>query len=231
MFCFPLTPWTTIRGASGTTITQGESQWLDLFGFEDIVTWLQCNEVTTGGAANVTLAYQTAPTKDELLFTPAASVSLAAATGPVITKVIMSTTANAPLARWLRWQLSASGSTSTFDATFRIWIAANIGPHALKPRTPSPALRPNGKSCSGDCQKGGSTPVAGYTPPSRDVPPGGNTSLNRRLLPGLGRRPPEHIVRGTGTGPVAGLPTRPQTSATLNPVQAQRVPPPWGNPN
>jgi hypothetical protein len=219
MFCFPLTSWITIRGANGSTVTQGESQWLDLRGFEDVVAWLQCNEVTKGGASNVTLAYQTAPTKDELLFTTSGSVNLAAGSTPVITTVLMSS-ASVPLARWLRWQLTASGSTSTFDATFRLWIAANIGPHPLRPKTSSPPLRQNGKSCNGDCQKGGSRPTAGYMPPSRDMPPSGNTNFNRTvgranptvvtpgpsLTPGLGKRPPEHLVRPAGPGMVPRSP-------------------------
>ncbi len=64
MFCFPLTNWTTMRGGvSVTSITQSEAQWLDLRGFEDIVAWLECKNVTPSGATNITLQYQTAPTK------------------------------------------------------------------------------------------------------------------------------------------------------------------------
>jgi hypothetical protein len=158
MFCFPLTNWTTMRGASSvTTITQSEAQWLDLTGFEDIVTWLEVKNVTAGGGTGVTLQYQTSPTKDESLFAGTAA-AFAPTTGVTVTKALMSA-ANVPVARWLRWQLGSGAATASWDATFRIWIAANIGPQAHPPTT-SARLRQNGKACSGDCQRGGSRPIA-----------------------------------------------------------------------
>ena len=51
-------------------------------------------------------------------------------------------------------------ATSTWDAVFRVWIAANVGPHPLRPKTQAGPVRQSGKSCTGDCSKGGSTPVA-----------------------------------------------------------------------
>jgi hypothetical protein len=162
MFCFPLTNWTTMRGATSvTTITQSESQWLDLTGFEDIITWLEVKNLTPGGGTGVTLQYQTSPTKDEALFAGTAA-AFAMTTGVTVTKALMSA-ATVPLARWLRWQLGSGGATASWDATFRLWIAANIGPHPLRPKINPPSIRPNGKSCNGDCQKGGSKPIAGMT--------------------------------------------------------------------
>ena len=166
MFCFPLTNWTTMRGAiSVTTITQSESQWLDLTGFEDIVTWLEVKNLTPGGGTGVTLQYQTGPTKDEALFAGTAA-AFVMTTGVTVTNALMSA-ASVPLARWLRWQLGSGAATASWDATFRIWVAANIGPHPLRPQITAPSLRPNGKSCNGDCQKGGSKPIAGMTIPAR----------------------------------------------------------------
>jgi hypothetical protein len=168
MFCFPLTNWTTMRGASSvTSITQSESQWLDLQGFEDIVTWLEVKNVTLpGGATHVTLQYQTGTTKDEPLFASllATAINLDTVVGAVTVSKFLMSSATIPLARWLRWQLAVTGAPSAaWDATFRLWIAANIGPHPLRPRINAPPLRPNGKSCNGDCQKGGTAPAAGMT--------------------------------------------------------------------
>jgi hypothetical protein len=127
MYCFVMQAWTTIRGQSTvTTINQTENCWLDLSPYQDIVAWLDCKEVSAGtGGTNVQIAYQTAPTKDDSLFV---SVVAAAnvATGVATTIMLKDVVAN-PLGRWLRWQLTVTGSPSTaWDATFRVFIAANI---------------------------------------------------------------------------------------------------------
>jgi hypothetical protein len=124
MQSFLLQDWVTIRSASSLTIvTQSEDCWLDLSGFQDVVAWLEVKNFTSSGAT-VQLAYQSAATKDEAFFLALAS-ALSIAQGLTITTVRKDTTAT-PLARWLRWQLSVSGSpTATWDATFRIFIAAN----------------------------------------------------------------------------------------------------------
>lgn len=122
MHSFVLTDWITVRG-SNNTITQSESEWLDLTQYEDIFFWIETKEVT--GAA-VTLNIQTSPTKDEGLFaTISANATLAAgiinpsnATG----KCLMSS-ASVPVARYVRWQLTSANTP--FDATFRIFITAN----------------------------------------------------------------------------------------------------------
>jgi hypothetical protein len=168
MFCFPLSNWTTMRGSSSvTSITQSESQWLDLTGFEDIVLWLDCKNATLPtGATHVTLQYQTSTTKDESLFANVlgAAINLDVIAGTVQVSKVLSSAASIPLARWLRWQLAVTGApTAAWDATLRVWVAANIGPHPLRPKINAPPIRPNGKSCNGDCQKGGSAPIAGMT--------------------------------------------------------------------
>jgi hypothetical protein len=131
MYSFLLQDWITIRQASsGTSVTQSEDCWLDLTGFQDLVAWLDVKNFTASGAT-VQIAYQSATTKDEAFFLGLASPIQVTQTGLTVTTVTKDTTAT-PLARWLRWQLSISGSpTAIWDATFRIFIAANcIGSQA-----------------------------------------------------------------------------------------------------
>ena len=116
--------WITIRGSSAvTTITQTEDCWLDLAGFQDVVFWLDVKNFG-GGGATAQIAYQSATTKDEAFFLRIVPV-LSFAQGLTITTATKDTTAT-PLARWLRWQLSVAGSpSSAWEATFRIFVAAN----------------------------------------------------------------------------------------------------------
>ena len=121
MHTFALTDWITVRG-NNNTITQSESEWLDLTPYEDVVFWIDVREVT--GAA-VTLNIQTSPTKDEAFFGAAnlyQNTALAPTTTPIISKVTM-TGATVPLSRYLRWQLTSANTP--FDATFRIMVSAN----------------------------------------------------------------------------------------------------------
>lgn len=127
MHTFVLTDWTTVRGGTGgATITQSESEWLDLTQYEDVIFWIDVREVA---GPPVTLNIQTSPTKDDNFFNAAniyqntglAAGTFTAASTPT-TKVLMSS-ATIPLARYVRWQLT-SGS-ATFDATFRIMVSAN----------------------------------------------------------------------------------------------------------
>jgi hypothetical protein len=111
------------RGTASTSpINQGEDQWLDVSPYLDCVLWVDCREVT----GTVTLNIQTAPTKDDAYFktmiSAAGLTTLAAAEGPVAYTALASSTA-VPVAAWLRWQLSSA--TSSWDATFRIWVSGN----------------------------------------------------------------------------------------------------------
>jgi len=117
MYGLMLCDWTTVRG-SVTPVTQAESGWLDLQPYQDCVFWVDCREVT----GSVTLSLQTAPTKDDAFFqSMVAGITLAASAQPTATAALLNT-ALVPLARWVRWQLSGSG---TWDATLRIWVSAN----------------------------------------------------------------------------------------------------------
>ncbi len=50
MHALVLQDWTTIRGSSTNTVTQGADQWLDMTAFQDVQFWLDVREVTLGGA-------------------------------------------------------------------------------------------------------------------------------------------------------------------------------------
>jgi hypothetical protein len=127
MHTFVLADWTTVRGASGVTITQSESEWLDLTQYEDLTFWIDVKEVTPTGAG-VTLAIQTSPTKDDSLFaTISSNTNLAAGiinpSAGANKGICLMASASIPVARYVRWQLT--GPASTYDATFRIFISAN----------------------------------------------------------------------------------------------------------
>jgi len=134
MHGFVLQDFVTIRGSTTTqTITQSESEWVDLGPYQDLVTWIDVREVTLGGATNVQFNIQTAPIKDEFLFVTMESSPLtvtAGLTAPSVRKMLLSygtDTAGAPipLGRFLRWQLLASGATGSWDVVFRIVCCAN----------------------------------------------------------------------------------------------------------
>jgi len=125
MDSFVLQDWVTIRGAANTTITQGESGWLDLSPYEDVVFWLLVTEVT--GSPAPTLVYQTAPTADETFFAAQTLGMTGTAVGltPSMTAVVtpaFAWSAPFPLARYVRWQLIPS--SAAFDVTMRIVVAA-----------------------------------------------------------------------------------------------------------
>ena len=108
--------YVSLRGASGTSIVQSSTSWLDLDDMEDLVIYTDCKEAANGGK----LAFDTSPTPLESQF-----VSLVApftlATG-LQTNVVLATYAGTPPLRYLRWRfVGAVGSVS--EATFRIWVA------------------------------------------------------------------------------------------------------------
>jgi hypothetical protein len=125
MDSFVLQDWVTIKGAANVTITQGESEWLDLSAYEDVVFWLQATEVT----GSPTLLYQTSPNKDESFF--AAQTAGMTGTGLALSSLVSSGAtvtqayawnATFPLARYVRWQIPAT--SSAFDVTMRILVSA-----------------------------------------------------------------------------------------------------------
>src|SRR5512140_3060022 len=117
MHTFALTDGITIHGGNNT-VTQSESEWLDLTQYEDVTFWMEIKEVT----GTVTMKIQTSPTKDESFF--ADIYNQAAAVGVVNPgstggKCLMSS-ATVPIARFVRWSLVSA--SAPFDATFRIYV-------------------------------------------------------------------------------------------------------------
>jgi hypothetical protein len=121
MHSFVLQDWTTIRGGAGvTSVTQTETEWLDLSPFQDVVFWIDVREVTN---VQLILLLQTSPTSDDALFQPLIpGMNIVASSSPVVVQALMFG-ASAPLARFVRWQLTCP--TTPWDATFRIVLAAN----------------------------------------------------------------------------------------------------------
>jgi hypothetical protein len=125
MHAYTLQDWTTIRGSSSAlTITQEEGGWLDLSPYQDVVFWVDGRSSTN----TPTLTLQTSPSKDDALFMPLAagvSMPVAGMSSPQVVSALMLAAAspNVPLARWVRWQLTAT--TGTWDVTFRVLASAN----------------------------------------------------------------------------------------------------------
>jgi hypothetical protein len=128
MHGFILQDWTTIRGGgSVTTVTQQETDWLDLAPYQDVVFWIDVKETTNNGTAggSPTLYLQTSPTLDDSLFQSmtTSGVTMTAAAAPTVLALLMASASTVvPLARYVRWQIVG---TTTWDATFRIAVAAN----------------------------------------------------------------------------------------------------------
>ncbi len=117
MHSYILQDWTTIRAAV-TSVTQGESGWLDLAPYQDISFWIDVREFS--GSSTPNIVFQTAPIKEDGLFQAMATVALNSVTNP--TKVLLFNAAT-PLARYVRWQLT--GPSGTWDATFRVLATCN----------------------------------------------------------------------------------------------------------
>lgn len=119
MHSYILQDWTTIRAGNISSITQGESGWLDLAPYQDVMFWIDVREYS--GSAAPYVVFQTAPIKEDGLFQMMAQVQLSSVTNP--TPVLLRT-ATTPLARWVRWQLTGPG-TGGWDATFRVLATCN----------------------------------------------------------------------------------------------------------
>ena len=125
MDSYLLQDYLTLSSPAGGTgvITQSEAGWLDLAAYRDVVAWLEVKELST---SSLSIAIQTAVAKQELLFATMATspspLTTGVATVPMLSDLQSGGAGAAPLARWLRWQVSLAGA---WNITFRIWIAAN----------------------------------------------------------------------------------------------------------
>jgi hypothetical protein len=115
---FVIQDWLLLEGGGNSTFTQPENSWLDLSDYQDVTFFLLVNQTSTGN----TISYQTSPDKTDSVFqNMAPAVTLAASATPTVTQVLMLSAA-VPLARWVRWQISGTGSWSV---SFRLVAAAN----------------------------------------------------------------------------------------------------------
>ena len=123
MYSFVLQDWTTVGGAAGSTVIQGEKDWLDMSPFQDIVAWIDVRNATTGSPPLLKL--ETAPSKDESLFMymgSGAGIAMVGSSMPTVVQYLMGS-ATVPIAECLRWKIT--GGAVTWQATFRILVAAN----------------------------------------------------------------------------------------------------------
>jgi hypothetical protein len=142
-----LQDWLTIRGNSTvTSVTQTESQWIDVSQYQDATFWLIFRELNLGGGMvpSLTLNFQTAPEKDERLFASMSSLSLASLSVSAVTTVAVIssrflTNTSIALGAWLRWNLTSSGASGTWDVTFRLDVALNGA--MVFPQQPVDSLR------------------------------------------------------------------------------------------
>lgn len=117
-----LTDRITVRfDSSVTSIAQSASEWLDLHEYEDVTLTLEVSELT---GSNLTMFYETSPTRQENCFVPiVGGFTLQAG---VRIDAAPSELACFPLARFLRWRITSPGGVgNTFDVTFRIVAACH----------------------------------------------------------------------------------------------------------
>ena len=120
-----LQDWTTQQANSNllvASIIQGESGYLDLAEYDDLILYLDVREFTPAGGS-VSISYETAVSRDDASFVAMAPpITIAAATTPVVTR-ILAAYAPVPLARYVRWHFTTSGR-GVWDVCFRITYAA-----------------------------------------------------------------------------------------------------------
>jgi hypothetical protein len=124
-----LIPWTTVAGVSPvTTIIQDQDAYVDAGGASEMVFYIDVLNVSTGGGA-ISLTLESGPTNDAAFFLPVAGpIALAASTSTLIMKTVPGAVSVFPLSRFLRWHVTAAGSSSTWSVTFRVRAARSRTP-------------------------------------------------------------------------------------------------------
>jgi hypothetical protein len=127
-----------MRGQTSGTTTQGENDWLDLEPYQHVVAWLHVVGLTTGGGT-VQIAYQTSVRRDDDLFVnmsgPNVAMPFTPAMGVTVT-TLYKNLLRVPIARWFRWQLTATGTSSTWDIEFLLHVSASGATRQHKPAIP-----------------------------------------------------------------------------------------------
>jgi hypothetical protein len=114
--------WVTARGsAAGTTVTQQESEYVDLGPYQDAVAFIEVSDVS--GSPN--LEFQTSPTRDDNLFKQIDGAVSFVPSVAVTTKVMRYSAVSVPLARFFRWKVTTAAGA--WSLTFRIWLSPNLG--------------------------------------------------------------------------------------------------------
>lgn len=113
-----LQDWTTVNGAASGTVKQGEDRYLDLAGYQDVALYL---DVGTSSPTGLTVAVETSPLKEDGHFQAMYTFS-SLTTGLQALGIVRWASASVPLARFVRWKITAS---TAWNVTFRLWINAN----------------------------------------------------------------------------------------------------------
>jgi hypothetical protein len=119
--------WITVRGSALTTIVkQPEDQYPDLSMYQDLVVIQEVSDLTGGTSATTQMTYETAPTKDDVLFDKIdATAQFIMALG--VTRVVLRYSAvSLPISRYVRWKLTGGTGTPPWSVTFRVWLSPNL---------------------------------------------------------------------------------------------------------
>lgn len=128
-----LQDWITVTGGNSTTVTQPETDWIQIPSFQDVAFYTEVGSITNANTTNLDI--QTSPTKDEVFFGATlatnaymARYALTSASGLGMQTVQIvrwaTATGQAP-ARYVRWKIAFPGAGGPTNITFRIWLSLN----------------------------------------------------------------------------------------------------------
>lgn len=112
--------WITIRGLASASVIMSQADWILTAPFQDITFYLDVRE---SDAAGMTCAYQTSPSRDEVLFVNMGTPVPMTSAVVTVTSYNLTGAPAAPVSHWTRWKLT--GPASAWDVTFRIMAAGN----------------------------------------------------------------------------------------------------------
>lgn len=103
--------------SSSIVVAQDPCRYLDTTEVINLVLWVQSSSVVAGGGG-VRLFLQTAPVREDGVFTVMANVGL-----DLTVQVVSVPFATIACANWLRWALANPTATGNWSATFRIFAS------------------------------------------------------------------------------------------------------------